>query len=103
MYVHSIPNNNDNQDIVSMGCNAALLTKKVIDNSFEVLTIQAITVLQAIDYLQCRSKLSPVTQGIYDSIRKIFPKFVDDRARYEEQEKVKNHLVQNDPLISFAL
>ena len=103
MYIHSIPNNNDNQDIVSMGCNAALLTKKVIDNSFEVLTIQAITVLQAIDYLQCRSKLSPVTQGIYDSIRKIFPKFVDDRARYEEQEKVKNHLVQNDPLISFAL
>jgi histidine ammonia-lyase len=34
MYVHSIPNNNDNQDIVSMGANAALLTKKVIDNSF---------------------------------------------------------------------
>jgi histidine ammonia-lyase len=28
MYVHSIPNNNDNQDIVSMGCNAALMTKK---------------------------------------------------------------------------
>lgn len=28
MYVHSIPNNNDNQDIVSMGTNSALLTKK---------------------------------------------------------------------------
>ena len=28
MYVHSIPNNNDNQDIVSMGFNAALITKK---------------------------------------------------------------------------
>ena len=27
MYVHSIPNNNDNQDIVSMGTNAALITK----------------------------------------------------------------------------
>ena len=34
MYVHSIPNNNDNQDIVSMGCNAALMTKKVMDNQF---------------------------------------------------------------------
>ncbi|MEJ0079442.1 MAG: aromatic amino acid ammonia-lyase [Puia sp.] len=34
MYVHSIPNNNDNQDIVSMGCNAALLTQKVIDKQF---------------------------------------------------------------------
>ena len=44
MYVHSIPNNNDNQDIVSMGCNAALMSKKVIDNTFEVLTIQVMTI-----------------------------------------------------------
>lgn len=28
MYVHSIPNNNDNQDIVSMGTNSALLAKQ---------------------------------------------------------------------------
>ena len=27
MYIHSIPNNNDNQDIVSMGTNAANITK----------------------------------------------------------------------------
>ena len=73
MYIHSIPNNNDNQDIVSMGCNAALMTKKIIDNSFEVLTIQAITILQAIDYLKCQEKLSPATHRVYSSIRKIFP------------------------------
>lgn len=28
MYVHSIPNNNDNQDIVSMGTNSALMAKQ---------------------------------------------------------------------------
>jgi histidine ammonia-lyase len=98
MYVHSIPNNNDNQDIVSMGCNAALMTKKVIDNSFEVLTIQAMTILQAVDYLKCQDKLSPSTQMVYRAIRKIFPKFVDDSPKYEVQEKVKNWLLQNDPL-----
>jgi histidine ammonia-lyase len=98
MYVHSIPNNNDNQDIVSMGCNAALMTKKIIDNSFEVLTIQAVTVLQAIDYLKCQEKLSPATHSVYSAIRKIFPKFVEDSPKYEEQEKVKNYLLQNDPL-----
>ncbi len=98
MYVHSIPNNNDNQDIVSMGCNAALMTKKVIDNSFEVLTIQAVTILQAIDYLKCQEKLSPATHRVYSSIRKIFPKFIDDSPKYEEQEKVKNWLLQNEPL-----
>jgi len=57
MYVHSIPNNNDNQDIVSMGCNAANITKRVIDNSFEVLAIQMVAVLQAVDFLECTSKL----------------------------------------------
>ncbi len=98
MYIHSIPNNNDNQDIVSMGCNAALMTRKVIDNSFEVLTIQAITVLQAIDYLNCQEKLSPATHRVYSAIRNIFPKFVEDSPRYEEQEKVKNYLLQNEPL-----
>ena len=98
MYIHSIPNNNDNQDIVSMGCNAALMTKKIIDNSFEVLTIQAITILQAIDYLKCQEKLSPATHRVYSSIRKIFPKFVEDSPRYEEQEMVKTWLQKNDPL-----
>src|ERR1019366_1353110 len=62
MYVHSIPNNNDNQDIVSMGCNAALMCKKVIDNSFQVLAIQTMTVLQAVDYLERTGKLSPKTR-----------------------------------------
>ena len=98
MYVHSIPNNNDNQDIVSMGCNAALMTKKVMDNSFEVLTIQAITIAQAIDYLNCQDKLSKATHRVYSSIRQIFPKFVEDSPKYEEQEKVKNWLLQNDSL-----
>jgi histidine ammonia-lyase len=98
MYVHSIPNNNDNQDIVSMGTNAALMTKKVIDNSFEVLTIQAITILQAIDYLKCQDKLSPATKTVYTSIRKIIPKFIEDRPRYEEQAKVRDWLIENTPL-----
>ncbi len=46
MYVHSIPSNNDNQDIVSMGANSALMTKKVIDNTFEVLAIEFLTIIQ---------------------------------------------------------
>ena len=99
MYVHSIPNNNDNQDIVSMGCNAALMAKKVIDNAFEVLAIQMITVLQAIDYAECADKLSPATKEMYTTVRKIFPKFIDDKPRYRELEKVKEHFLQNN--ISF--
>jgi histidine ammonia-lyase len=103
MYVHSIPNNNDNQDIVSMGCNAALMTKKVIENSFEVLSIQMMTVLQAIDYLECVPRLSTETLNIYTTIRKIFPKFIEDKPKYKDLEKIKKYFEQSDPVISFKL
>jgi histidine ammonia-lyase len=101
MYIHSIPNNNDNQDIVSMGCNAALMTKKVIDNSFEVLAIQMMTVLQAIDYLECVPRLSANTRSVYTELRKIFPKFVEDYPKYEELQKLSNYFEKSEPVISF--
>lgn len=47
MYIHSIPTNADNQDVVSMGTNSALLTTQVIDNSFEVLAVHWIALMRA--------------------------------------------------------
>jgi len=101
MYVHSIPNNNDNQDIVSMGCNAALMTRKVISNSFEILSIQLMTILQAIDYLGCQEKLSPHTLSMYKEMRKIFPKFIEDAPKYNDLKNVTAFLQANEPNISF--
>ena len=100
MYVHSIPNNNDNQDIVSMGCNAALMTKRVIDNSFEVLAIQMMTVLQAIDYMDCVSRLSPITRWLYTEIRTIFPVFVEDHPKHKDLERVKSYFEHSEPVFS---
>ncbi len=103
MYVHSIPNNNDNQDIVSMGCNAALMTKKVVENSFEVLSIQMMTVLQAIDYLECVPRLSTETLNVYNQIRKIFPKFIEDKPKYKDLDRIKKYFEKSDPVISFKM
>lgn len=100
MYVHSIPNNNDNQDIVSMGCNAANLTRRVIENSFEVLAIEMATILQAIDYLDCTSRLSTYTRTIYESIREIIPVQLEDKARYKELKRIKLHFENVDPFSS---
>jgi histidine ammonia-lyase len=96
MYVHSIPNNNDNQDIVSMGCNAALLAKKVINNSFEVLAIQMMTTLQAVDHLSCANRLSTETHKVYQDLRAIFPKFVEDQPKYKDLERVKKYFEASD-------
>ena len=101
MYVHSIPSNNDNQDIVSMGCNAALMTRRVIENSFEVLAIQMMTVLQAIDHLDCAAKLSPKTKSVYDEVRKIFPRFIEDKPKYKDLENVKHFFEQGDLINTF--
>ncbi|TPG44587.1 histidine ammonia-lyase [Flavobacterium pectinovorum] len=95
MYVHSIPNNNDNQDIVSMGTNAAVITSKVIENAFEVLSIEMITIVQAIDYLQQKDKVSSVTKNWYDDIRNIIPEFKEDQVMYPFVQKVKDYLINS--------
>ncbi|RFM36316.1 HAL/PAL/TAL family ammonia-lyase [Chitinophaga silvisoli] len=99
MYVHSIPNNNDNQDIVSMGTNAALLTHKVIENTFEVLAIQVMTMLQAVDYLNCQDKLSSFSHLIYQEVRAIFPKFIQDSPKYKDAKRIKEYLMQHEPKV----
>ena len=92
MSIHSIPNNNDNQDIVSMGTNAALITKKVIENAFEVLSIHAIAITQAIDQLKLAKKLSPVSQKIYAEIREICPVITEDRTSYKTIKELNTYL-----------
>lgn len=92
MYIHSIPNNNDNQDIVSMGTNAALLCAKVIDNAYEVLAIEWITIIQAVDALNLQEKLSSKSKGIYTELRKIAPAFKEDQVLYPIIDKVKQVL-----------
>ncbi|MGJ8744065.1 HAL/PAL/TAL family ammonia-lyase [Polaribacter sp.] len=95
MYVHSIPNNNDNQDIVSMGTNAALITKKVIENAFEVVAIELITIIQAIEYLEVQDKVSTNTKKMYDQIRKIVPVFKEDVVMYPYVNSVKDYIINN--------
>lgn len=102
MYVHSIPNNNDNQDIVSMGCNAALMTKRVIDNSFEVLGIHLMTILQAIDYLDCHDRLSAISKSLYDEVRQIFPTFIEDQPKYKDLAKIKEFLESTERISAFT-
>src|SRR5690606_18127258 len=92
MYIHSIPNNNDNQDIVSMGTNAAVMCSNVIENTFEVLAIELITIIQAIEALNYQDKLSSSSKKLYDQIRNIVPVFTEDMVMYPYVNKVKEFL-----------
>lgn len=92
MYVHSIPNNNDNQDIVSMGTNSAILAKRVIDNSYQVMAIHYIALVQAVDCLGIADKLSPFTHEIYKEVRNIVPKFIEDTPKDADIQHVIDYL-----------
>ncbi|HTX88937.1 MAG TPA: aromatic amino acid ammonia-lyase [Bacteroidales bacterium] len=95
MYIHSITNNNDNQDIVSMGANASMITKRVIDNTYQVLAIEMIAILQAIDYLGIHDKLSGYSRKKYDHLRSIVPVFSEDTTKYREVQRIKEYLYEN--------
>ena len=92
MYVHSIPNNNDNQDVVSMGTNSAILAKRVIDNAYQVFSIYFIGLAQAVDCLKVKDKLSETSRRIYDEIRAMVPLFIKDTPKYEEEAAVIDYL-----------
>ena len=95
MYVHSIPNNNDNQDIVSMGTNAATITKTVIENAFEVLSVELITIVQALRYLDFKEKLSSATKTKFEILDKLIPEIKEDQPLYKTQQKIKEYIRSN--------
>src|SRR6476661_7576073 len=88
VYVHSIPNNNDNQDIVSMGTNAAVMARKVIHNAAEALAIHPVSVMQPVYNLGVAGRLSPARQGLYHKVGSVFPKVVDDQPHFLNLRKV---------------
>ncbi len=92
MYVHSIPCNNDNQDIVSMGTNSALMAEKVIDNTFQVLAIELIAVAQAIDIADCRDKLGSQSKQIFDELSKLAKGIDADEPGHGKIERVLEYL-----------
>lgn len=93
MYVHSIPTNNDNQDVVSMGTNSALITSKVVENAFQVVAIECVAIAEAVEFLQLYDQLSSASKSVIDEIRNLVPvREGNDQAWYASIEKVKDYL-----------
>jgi histidine ammonia-lyase len=59
-----------------------------------------VAVLQAVDFLECTPRLSSYTLQVYKEIRKIFPKFIEDKPLYKELKQVKNYLEKAENVFS---
>lgn len=95
-YVHSIPNNNDNQDIVSMGTNSALIARTVVENGYQVMAIHFMAIVQAVDCLAAADRLAPASREIYDQIRAFFPAFRDDTPKYRDIARTVDYLMRKN-------
>jgi histidine ammonia-lyase len=78
--VHSISTNADNQDVVSMGTDSALLTMKVIEDAYIVLAIELITLAQATDIMQVHDRLSPAARHLHAATRNCIAPIIKDRV-----------------------
>ncbi len=78
--VHSIPTNADNQDVVSMGTDGALIAAKVVDNLSVLLAIELITLSQAVDCSNVEAKLCESSKDLFETVRRTFPAVTDDRV-----------------------
>lgn len=74
------------EDHASMGVNAALKAGEVLDNTFQVIAIEAICAAQALD-LQ-NKRLGNGTKILLKEIRKKSPPLEEDRPLFEDVQKV---------------
>jgi histidine ammonia-lyase len=79
--VDSITTSGNKEDYVSMGMTSALKLKRVVENSRNVLAIEAMAAAQALDFL-APLKTSKRGQQAYDAIRSVSPPMNEDRVMY---------------------
>lgn len=96
MYVHSIPSNNDNQDIVSMGTNSANIARTVIENAYEVVAIELIAIVQALYYMDCEENLSSATKSKLKKMKEFIPPFREDKQIYPYVHKMLQYIHDED-------
>ena len=83
--VDSIPSCQDQEDLVSMGGNAAIKLYKVIYNTERVLAIELFNAAQALDF-RLPLKSSPAICQIHEEFRRVVPFILNDELMYPHIE-----------------
>jgi len=85
--VDSITTSGNKEDYVSMGMTAAIKLKRVVQNTCNVLAIEAMAVAQALDFL-APLKTSKRGQEAHAAIRSVCPTIDRDRVMYKDLGRV---------------
>ena len=85
--VDSITTSGNKEDYVSMGMTAALKLKRIVENTRNVLAIEAMAVAQALDFL-APLKTSKRGQSVHAAIRSVCPTIEKDRVMYPDLGRI---------------
>jgi histidine ammonia-lyase len=89
--VDSITTSGNKEDYVSMGMTAANKLKKVVENTRNVLAIEAMAAAQAIDFLAPLKPSKPL-QFAHAAIRAVCPTMDKDRVMYQDFARVAERI-----------
>jgi histidine ammonia-lyase len=81
--VDSVTTSGNKEDYVSMGMTAAIKLKRIVDNTRNVLAIEAMAVAQALDFM-APLKTSKRGQAAHAAIRSVCPTMENDRVMYKD-------------------
>jgi len=94
--IQSIPAAADQEDFVSMGMNAALKTRQILENANGVLGIEFIAAAQALDFRDFT--FGKGTQSARQAIRKVVAHLDEDRPLFKDHNNMAATVKQNDIL-----
>ncbi len=86
--IQTISTNANNQDVVSMGCIAAKMTRTALPLLWKIVAIEAITLAQAADLRGVEKTLGGDYRKLYDVVRSVSPKLENDRPLAEDITRV---------------
>ncbi|MCJ7629918.1 MAG: aromatic amino acid lyase, partial [Longimicrobiales bacterium] len=90
--VQSIPAAADQEDFVSMGMNAALKTRQILDNANGVLGIELIAAAQALDFRDY--EVGKGTRAAHSAVRKVVNFLEEDRPLFSDHNAMAEAVKQ---------
>jgi tyrosine ammonia-lyase len=103
--IQTIPTNANNQDVVSMGCIAAKMTRAALPLVWKLVAIEALALAQAADLRGRDDVMGADYRKLYDVVRSVSPELQTDRPLAEEigqltallqSEEVQQHCLAPD-------
>ena len=93
--IQTIPTNANNQDVVSMGCIAAKMTRTVLPLVWKIAGIEALALAQAADARGGNGLMGRDYRKLHDLVRSVSPALGEDRPLAEDLRRV-TELLQSD-------